>query len=114
MIESITFFILGSSLSWLVLRYYYKLGDKQTPSWFSLEKIKDILTKNPENIDWTAKQIVNLYNNKISDDSCPVGYKFCPRCGSDNLDGDTFNDYDADEIYYILSCRDCGWSDCTQ
>jgi predicted nucleic-acid-binding Zn-ribbon protein len=114
--EAIAFFILGALISWGISHYYYHRGNKEVPAWFSVENIKEILAKNPEDINWTAKQIVGLYNKKVIDEksSDPLPFNFCPKCGSENLKRSMHEDYEHDESYYLISCEKCGWSDWTQ
>ena len=116
MINAIIFFVLGAVASWAISHYYYRRGNKKRPDWFSIESIKEILTKHPEDMDWTARQIVNLYNEKIfdSNSSDPLPFNCCPKCGSEKLEKSTFDDYKRDESYYVISCKECGWSDWTQ
>lgn len=62
------------------------------------------------------KAIVKKYNEVIADDTGedPFGLKACPKCGSTKLKGGLYTDYERDEVYYILECKECGWSDWTQ
>ena len=105
----------GGSISWIISRHYYNRGNKEIPRWL-LPGIKEILAKKPDDIDWTAQQIVNLYNNKIFDfgsgDSLPFNH--CPKCGSDKLKRSSFTDEKRDDAYYSIECEECGWSDWTQ
>ena len=110
------FFALGAAISWGISHYYYKRGNQETPGWFSVERIKELLAKNPEDIDWTARQIVDLYNKKVFDDSSsdPLPFNCCPLCGSERLERAMHSDADGDEDYFIISCKECHWSDWTQ
>jgi hypothetical protein len=62
------------------------------------------------------KAIVKKYHEVIydPDGKDPFGLVACPKCGSDRLHGSSFTDYDHDDVYYILQCKECGWSDWTQ
>lgn len=44
----------------------------------------------------------------------PLPYIACPKCGSENLERNKMTDYHHDEIYYMITCKDCGWSNWTQ
>jgi len=44
----------------------------------------------------------------------PLPYKRCPDCGEDAFDRKTATDPARDEVYYIISCTKCGWSEWTQ
>jgi predicted nucleic-acid-binding Zn-ribbon protein len=114
--EGLIFFLLGGIISWFISHYYYQRSDKKTPSWFSVKNIKKLLSQKPEDLDWTAKQIVNLYNRNLYDEQSgdPLPYNFCPKCGSKNLKKSMYDDYEGDESYFIITCEDCKWSDWTQ
>jgi len=61
------------------------------------------------------RTIVRKYHEVIKDEGDPVfGLKACPRCGSTQLTGSSATDYARDEVYYILTCKECDWSDWTQ
>lgn len=109
------FFILGSLVTFFVTAYFYKRQSNETPTWFSLSSIKEILAKNPNDINWSAKQIVNLFKKKVYKESDePLPYNYCPECGSSKLKGQPIADNGNDELYYSILCEDCGWSDWTQ
>lgn len=114
--ESLIYFILGVVLSWIISRHFYRRSNKETPDWFSITNIKEVLTKKPDDIDWTAQQIVNLYNNKIFDfgSGDPLPFSHCPKCGSDKLKRSSFTDEKRDDAYYSIECGECKWSDWTQ
>lgn len=114
-IENIIFFVLGAFASWGISHYYYNRGNREVPRWL-LPGIKEILAKNPDDIDWTAKQIVNLYNDKIFNLglSDPLPFNYCPKCGSDKLKHSSFTDEKRDNVYYSVECGECRWSDWTQ
>ena len=116
MTETVISFVLGAAISWGISHYYYYRGNRETPSWFSTENLKEILTKNPEDVDWTARQIVKLYNKNVFDESSsdPLPFRACPKCGSENLKRSSHNDYQNDESYFVISCNQCDWSDWSQ
>src|SRR5205807_6456866 len=63
--------------------------------------------------------LVRKYHEIIHDQTASPedpfrGLRFCPECGSSRLVGNTKFDYEGDEVYYSLRCRDCNWSDWTQ
>lgn len=62
------------------------------------------------------KAIVKKYNELIYDSNSenPLAFKACPLCGSDKLQHSSATDYQHDETYYFIECRDCGWKDWTQ
>ena len=114
--ENLIFFALGAVVSLAISYYYYRRSSKEKPDWFSIESIKEILTKHPEDIDWTAKEIVDLYNNKVyeQDSSDPLPYNCCPRCGSERLNKSSYQDEERDAYYFLISCEKCEWSDYTE
>lgn len=101
--------------TWGVAYFYFKKTNTQRPSWFSVNEIKALLAKNPQDLDWTAKQIVQLYNNKVFNfkSGDPLPYNFCPRCGSKNLQGGSYTNTERDDTYHSLECQDCEWGDWT-
>lgn len=115
--EALVFFIAGAIVSYIISYLFYKRGAKEKPSWFNIDTIKSIISKHPEDIDWTAKEIVKLYKNKVvgeqSDGPLP-DYNFCPECGHDKLSRGTHNDHEHDEVYYWIECPNCNWSDWSQ
>jgi hypothetical protein len=62
------------------------------------------------------RAIVRKYHEVIHDEDSrdPFGLKACPRCGGTKLKRSSFTDYDRDEMYFILTCEECGWGDWTQ
>src|SRR2546425_3056258 len=63
--------------------------------------------------------LVRKYHEIIRDQNASredpfQGLRYCPRCGSSRLEGNTYNDYEGDEVYYSLRCRACEWSDWTE
>jgi hypothetical protein len=112
----IIFFVLGALTSWIISHYYYKKGGKERPAWFSEDAVKEVLMKRPEDIDWTAKELVKLYNNKVYDNESedPLPFNFCPRCGSEDLERSNHTDEGRDENYFIVRCKNCEWEEWTQ
>ncbi len=69
-------------------------------------------------LDFVAA-LVKKYHEVIHDQNVSPGdpfrgLRFCPECGSSRLKGNTQFDYEGDEVYYTLQCKDCNWSDWTQ
>jgi len=54
------------------------------------------------------REIVRLYHETISDPDSddPFGLKACPQCGGQNLEGGSATDYQHDEVYFIVKCKD--------
>ncbi|AFU58187.1 hypothetical protein Ngar_c12470 [Candidatus Nitrososphaera gargensis Ga9.2] len=60
------------------------------------------------------RAIVKKYKEVVRDPDAegPFEYKVCPECGSDNLEGSSF--VSSDEEFYVLGCKECGWSTVSQ
>lgn len=61
-----------------------------------------------------VRAIVRKYHEVIQDEASPFGVRVCPKCGSEDLECSSATDYERDELYYFVNCRECGWSDWTQ
>ena len=44
----------------------------------------------------------------------PLPFKRCPQCGESNFDRKTHTDRSRDDVYYIIICKECGWSEFTE
>lgn len=104
--------LFGGVVSWVISQYYYVRANKEKPDWLTAENLKEILAKNPNDLDWTAQQIIQLYESKImsEDSSAPMPYSRCPQCGSDKLRRQTALDHKSDTVYYLISCDKCRWA----
>ncbi len=65
------------------------------------------------------KAVVKKYHEILYDPNADpehpfAGLTYCPRCGSNKLEGSSATDYEHDETYYSITCKECGWSDWTQ
>lgn len=77
--------------------------------------IGSITRKLPEKL--MAKAIIDLYKKTVFDENpedqggawYPFGYKVCPNCGSDGLDGSSFP-YEEDTVIEV-KCKECGWNE---
>ena len=57
--------------------------------------------------------IVKKYNEVIYNNEDDIfGLSACPQCGKDTLYRKSFDN--QDEIYYMITCKNCNWSDWTQ
>lgn len=52
------------------------------------------------------------YDDKATRD--PLPFKRCPECGEDELERRSHTDNRRDEVYYVIICKKCDWSECTQ
>ena len=76
------------------------------------EIVKAVLGTQPSSN--LIKAVVREYNELVFKEDYegedPLGHiKACPRCGSTNLKRSMATDYKHDEIYFFLTCKDCGW-----
>ena len=109
------FFVAGAALSWGISHYYYQRSNKEIPDWFSVDHIKGIISKNPADYDWTARELAKLFNERVYDKNAtgdPLPYRFCPGCGSDDLRRSSANH--RDDNYYFIRCNECKWEEWTQ
>jgi hypothetical protein len=44
----------------------------------------------------------------------PLPYRICPNCGSENLERSDSWDFDRDDHYYLICCKECKWQDGTE
>jgi len=64
----------------------------------------------------SKKDIVKQYWKEVLDEYSgdPLPFKICPQCGNEVLNRRSYVDYEKDEAYYIVECKECGWSEWTQ
>jgi len=112
MLEIMLPLLVGALISWAVSWYFYNKQDRETPKWLSVKNITTILKQHPEDIDWTAVQILKLYKNKIHniDESDTVPYGVCPECGENAIKHSIYIDDERDDIYEQHTCQKCGWA----
>lgn len=93
------------------IRYIRYRGGIENDRW---EIIRAITGHDPSHN--FIKAIVKKYHEVIYDPNAkdPFGIIACPNCGSKRLKGSSYTVYEHDEVYYILACEECGWSDWTQ
>ncbi len=61
------------------------------------------------------RAVIQTYQSVIRDEEDPhFGLKMCPKCGSERLKRAEAFDAPHDEMYYLIDCLQCGWSDWTQ
>lgn len=74
------------------------------------------MTGNPRDVEVArllqAKLIELTAGNAASGD--PLPYLVCPSCASANLKRSSAVDPVRDDVYYLIDCEDCGWSEWTQ
>lgn len=81
----------------------------------TLEQVAEQIAGNPGNVE--LAQILQTKLNTISREATegdPFGVVVCPSCASANLHRHSATDYARDDVYYLIDCKDCGWSDWTQ
>ncbi|MEU2030727.1 ATP-binding protein [Nocardia amamiensis] len=67
------------------------------------------------------KQLARVYRHHLTDidaedrtAAASFGLRFCPECGGQNFQGAEYVDRVHDEIYYIIRCAECEWTDWSQ
>ncbi len=113
----------GGIASWLITHFYYKIGAR------GQKKQNDELSKKlsrevKEIILSTQKDSLSVIDlNKLLEDKTigkegfdndPLPFIACPKCGSTELEKYSREDYEHDEIYFMIQCKKCGWGDWTQ
>ena len=83
------------------------------PKWIDREFVsglKEILVRNPSDIDWTANQIVQMFYNVVQSGQIEptiTDFKFCPKCGAGSLKLVRI----VQEDYHTMGllCKECKW-----
>jgi len=93
------------------IHYIRYKGGTEEDRW---EIIKAVTGRNPSSN--FIKAIVKKYNELIYDPNAKYPFPFlvCPSCGSDQLKHSSMTDSKHDEIYFTVTCKECGWSEWTQ
>jgi ribosomal protein S27AE len=52
------------------------------------------------------------YDDQATGD--PLPFERCPECGENEFKRQSHTDYRHDEIYYVITCNKCGWTEWTQ
>lgn len=82
----------------------------------SLEEVVIELTGNPRDVEVARRLQTELLEltGSLASTGDPLPYFVCPSCASTELKRGQFIDEQQDDIYYIIECKKCRWSDCTQ
>jgi len=82
----------------------------------ALERVAEEIAGNPGNVELAQilKTKLNTIQREGAGNGDPFGIIVCPSCASGNLHRHSATDYARDEMYYLIDCKDCGWSDWTQ
>ncbi|MEE8167476.1 MAG: hypothetical protein V3T58_01220 [Candidatus Hydrothermarchaeales archaeon] len=110
---------LAGILSYFIARHYYAKGSRDlNPIKEDLERLRLELLGDTElgTSKHRNKKNIGLYHNKVYDTEGikagnMFGWRVCPRCGSDNLEGSSYTDYTEDETYFMIRCKGCGNSE---
>ncbi len=109
--------IIGGLISWGITHIYYKKSSKEQETIYNKlsEEVRDaILEDNREKLSVLDLNQILEEKTIDPDSKAPLPYKVCPKCGSEKLKWDQYNDYNHDDIYFLLKCDDCGWGEVTQ
>jgi len=109
--------VLGAGCSWLVTHWYYRKSNADQGLVY--DKLTDEvrqLIRDDQRTRISVRELNELLDQRTIDpnSSAPLPFLACPRCGSENLSHKSATDAQHDEIYYMIDCRDCHWSDWTQ
>ncbi len=58
------------------------------------------------------RDIVQMHHEVVHDPDDLLGFRACPDCGSTDLE--RFSDSRDDDMIYVSSCKECGWSTYTE
>ena len=108
--------LIGGAIGYGISNHFHKKASSERPEWFTLEGITELITRDPSKIEWTPKQLVQLYNDAVYSDDAndPLPYNFCPDCGSEDLHRGSYNDPVRDNQWYFIKCADCDWNTATE
>ncbi|MFC1686608.1 hypothetical protein ACFLZS_01610 [Patescibacteria group bacterium] len=112
-LESLLFLVGGGVLALFFDRLYYKIFEKRSFD----RRLKTLIREAEEDKikkKITIRELNNLIDNKTYDSSsnCPLPYKRCPRCGSQNLNGSMASNEKGN--HYFIDCKNCGWEEYTE
>lgn len=62
------------------------------------------------------RQLARAFQLHLIDEESnePLPFRFCEKCGSENLARWSAIDYQHDEAFHFIECQDCSWSEWTQ
>lgn len=82
----------------------------------TLEQVAQQIAGSPGNVELAQilQTKLNTITREESGDGDPFPMLVCPTCASAKLKRSSATDYAHDEVYYLIECEDCGWSDWTQ
>lgn len=95
--------VVSNFFTWFGTHSYYKKSQRTTPKLLT-DEVKNIILSRPKDVNWSAKEIVKLYQSKIFSEEAnnELGLLYCPYCGSEKLQEG------YDETYYFVKCQECG------
>lgn len=82
----------------------------------TLDQVAVELTGEPRDLEIARRLQTKLLELTASHASGgdPLPYLVCPTCASTELKRSTEEDRARDDLYYVVECGHCGWSDWTQ
>lgn len=82
----------------------------------TLDQVIAEMLGHPRDIEVAARlqKKINELTEKNTDPHDPLPYLICPTCGSADLNRSSACDTTRDEMYYLIDCTQCNWSDWTQ
>lgn len=82
----------------------------------TLDQVAAELTGEPRDLEIARRLQTKLLELTAShaSEGDPLPYLVCPTCACTELKRSTQEDRARDDLYYVIECRDCGWSDWSQ
>lgn len=114
----VTGLVLGALASWMITHNYYRRSSadqKRLYEKLSAEVRDAILDDSRESL--SVRELNQLLDDKTVDSEAvdaPLPFKACPKCGSQELDRRDVTDYEHDEMYFYIECKQCKWGEWTQ
>lgn len=81
---------------------------------FGARWVRSGSTTNQVKMDYV--RLARMFQEHLYDDESqdPLPYRFCERCGSEDLRRGSTTDYVHDRVYFMIRCGRCGWGDWTE
>ena len=109
---------IGALASWGITHWYFKRSSPDQERLYgklSADVRQAILGDSRERL--SVPDLNQLLDDKTIDPTAtgdPLPYKACPKCGSFDLQKGEHMNPKRDDLYYVIECKQCGWTDWTQ
>ncbi len=109
--------VLGAACSWVITHLYYQKSNAEQKVVYDklTEEVRQLI-RDDQRARLSVRELNELLERRTIDPDSdhPLPFVACPRCGSKELSRKSATDTAHDEVYYMIDCRDCGWSEWTQ